>query len=203
MAHDVGSVSLWLQHVKAGRESAAWKIWDRYRHGLTGLARRKLAGRWTTVADEDDIVICAFESFLRRVREGAYGDVNDRGELWKLLVAITLNKTHKHQRDARRLKRGGSFHEQPLDGESQAAGVSVALSRLASKEAPPDLIASLADSLNLLMSRLEDPELQQVARAKLHAYTNQEIADLCQRSLPTIERRLRLIRELWKRELVE
>ena len=46
-----------------------------------------------------------------------------------------------------------------------------------------------------------DEGLQQIALLKLAAYTNEEIAVRIERSLPTVERRLRLIRAAWKQEL--
>jgi RNA polymerase sigma factor (sigma-70 family) len=197
-----GSISHWLQQLKAGRESGAWKLWHRYRPALMKLARRKLSDQSTAIADEEDIVICAFESFLRRVREGAYGQVNGRGELWKLLVTITLNKAYKHNRDSQRTKRAGPvlYRVDPVNEYEQA--VQEALSNLASRELAPDLVASISDSLTHLLSVLGDPELQQIATAKLKGYTNQEIAQLQDRSLPTIERRMRLIRDLWQQELL-
>jgi DNA-directed RNA polymerase specialized sigma24 family protein len=38
---------------------------------------------------------------------------------------------------------------------------------------------------------------------KLEGYTNREIAEKLGRSRPTIERRLRLIREIWREEFDE
>jgi DNA-directed RNA polymerase specialized sigma24 family protein len=49
---------------------------------------------------------------------------------------------------------------------------------------------------------LED-DLQQVALAKLEAYTNQEIGDRLDCSVSTVERSLRLIRKIWQREMAK
>jgi DNA-directed RNA polymerase specialized sigma24 family protein len=59
------------------------------------------------------------------------------------------------------------------------------------------------DSLTHLLSVLRDDELRGIALAKLQGRSNQYIADTIQRSVPTVERRLRLIRDTWRRELLD
>jgi DNA-directed RNA polymerase specialized sigma24 family protein len=61
----------------------------------------------------------------------------------------------------------------------------------------------LAEELQRLLDLLEDEELVQIALLKLEGCTNPEIADRVDRSLPTVERRLRLIRSTWQREFPE
>jgi DNA-directed RNA polymerase specialized sigma24 family protein len=48
-----------------------------------------------------------------------------------------------------------------------------------------------------------DNDLRAVAVAKMEDYTNQEIAQKLDCSAATIERRLRLIRSLWRRSPVK
>jgi DNA-directed RNA polymerase specialized sigma24 family protein len=50
-----------------------------------------------------------------------------------------------------------------------------------------------------LLAQLE-PELQQVALAKMDGYNNDEIARQLDCSIRTIERRLHLIRSIWERD---
>jgi DNA-directed RNA polymerase specialized sigma24 family protein len=56
----------------------------------------------------------------------------------------------------------------------------------------------MTESLSRLLELL-DPDLQQIALLKLEGRTNEEIAALISRSLPTVERRLKLIRDKWHR----
>jgi DNA-directed RNA polymerase specialized sigma24 family protein len=56
----------------------------------------------------------------------------------------------------------------------------------------------LAEELESLLARLREPALRQVAMWKLEGYTNAEIAQRQGCSLPTVERRLALIRRLLK-----
>lgn len=54
----------------------------------------------------------------------------------------------------------------------------------------------LAEEVETLLARLKTPVLRQVAVWKLEGYTNAEIADRQACSLPTVERRLAMIRKL-------
>jgi DNA-directed RNA polymerase specialized sigma24 family protein len=45
-----------------------------------------------------------------------------------------------------------------------------------------------------------DDEMRVIVLSKLDGYTNVEIAARIERSVPTIERRLRLLRERWQQE---
>ena len=65
-----GSITQWLDQVKQGDSLAVQAVWNRYYHRLIGLARKKLRDTPRRVADEDDVVIAAFDSFIRGVEAG-------------------------------------------------------------------------------------------------------------------------------------
>ena len=52
-----------------------------------------------------------------------------------------------------------------------------------------------------LLEKLGDPQLRQVAVAKMEGFSNQEIAQRLDCALRTVERRLKLIRDEWKEEI--
>ena len=63
-----GSVSCWIDDARTGCDWAAARLWERYHPQLMAVARRKLEGSSRRVADEEDVVVSAFQSFLRRSR---------------------------------------------------------------------------------------------------------------------------------------
>ena len=65
-------------------------------------------------------------------------------------------------------------------------------------ELPPEFAVILHEELNRLLAKLDDAALQHVAIAKMEGYTNAEIAQKWAVSLETIERRLKLIRRIWR-----
>src|SRR5438445_1726432 len=84
-----GSVTRWVTALKGGDAAAAQPLWERYHRQLVSLARQKLQFARRRSADEDDIVQNAFHSFFRGVSHNRFPQLNDRDNLWRLLVVIT------------------------------------------------------------------------------------------------------------------
>src|SRR5205085_8308718 len=81
-----GSVTRWVTALKGGDAAAAQPLWERYHRQLVALARRKLEASRRRVADEEDVVQSAFHSFFKGVIRGRFPQLNDRDNLWRLLV---------------------------------------------------------------------------------------------------------------------
>jgi DNA-directed RNA polymerase specialized sigma24 family protein len=189
----------WIGRLKAGDPAAARPLWERYFHRLVELAHDRLRGAPCGGADGEDVALSAFASFCRGAREGRFPDLADRGDLWGLLVTIAARKAADLIAHERRLKRGGgkvrgeSARGLPEDGGEGFAGVE-------GHEPTPELAASAAEEFRRLVALLPDEELRQIALAKLEGRTNAEIAGQIRCAIPTVERRLRLIRRLWAEE---
>ena len=69
-------------------------------------------------------------------------------------------------------------------------------------EPTPEFAAIVAENLREQLSVL-DESLAEVALLKMQGYTNREIGDRIGRSVPTIERYLRLIRTTWTNEQIQ
>ncbi|HVI85993.1 MAG TPA: ECF-type sigma factor, partial [bacterium] len=67
-------------------------------------------------------------------------------------------------------------------------------------EPTPEQAALVADECRHLFDALDDAALRAVAVAKMEGYTNEEIADRLDVSLPTIGRKLQRIRRIWEKE---
>lgn len=189
----IGSVSRWIRALKSGTDSAAQNIWDRYHARMHAVARADLGNSPRTVADEEDVVIRAFAAFLRRTRQGGYPMMRTRDDLWRLLATIIRSYAWQQCRFFGRLRRrtsNGGFQE-PEE----------ILRQLASGSPPPDVLATVSETLSVLLEHLDDPELQEVAMGRLHGLTNEEIAQNLNRSVRTIERRMDLIRHVWIRHI--
>src|SRR6516225_8063333 len=101
------SVTNWIGQIKAGNFAAAQDLWNRYFHRLVGLAREKLRGSPRRAADEEDAALSAFDSFFRGAEQGKFPRLQDRDDLWSLLVVITARKAVDLIQHERRKKRGG------------------------------------------------------------------------------------------------
>jgi DNA-directed RNA polymerase specialized sigma24 family protein len=194
-----GSVTALLEQLKGGDHEAVRLLWQRYYPRLVALARMKLQAAPRRAADEEDAALSAFNSFCSRAEQGQFPDLKDRDGLWALLVILTARKAADLVKRQQRQKRGGGRVQgdsalQPAAGDSGPGG----FDDLEGDDPTPEEAALLAEEVESLLGRLRDPALRQLAVWKLEGYTNAEIAQRQGCSLPTIERRLALIRRLLK-----
>jgi DNA-directed RNA polymerase specialized sigma24 family protein len=197
-----GSVTLWIDQLKAGARDAAQPLWQNYFRQLISRARHKLACLPRRAADEEDVALSAFDSFCRAAEEGRFPDLYDRDDLWQLLVVLTDRKACDLANYERRARRGGG---QVLDeaalNQRRPAARAAALHEILSLEPSPEFAALAAEECRRLLDVLGDGDLQQVAVRKLEGYTVAEIATQLGRVPRTVKRWLRLIRQIWQREL--
>lgn len=85
-------VSQWLQDLKEGDREAVQKIWERYFKKLVALARNKLPAKSRRAFDEEDVALSAFNSFCLGVERGRFPQLQDRNDLWRVLLVITTRK---------------------------------------------------------------------------------------------------------------
>jgi DNA-directed RNA polymerase specialized sigma24 family protein len=76
-----------------------------------------------------------------------------------------------------------------------------AFANLIGREPDPAFAMQMTEECRRLLEKLKDPELRSIVIWKMEGYTNEEIAPKVGRALPTIERRLRLIRARWGKEI--
>jgi DNA-directed RNA polymerase specialized sigma24 family protein len=186
-----GSVTNWFLALQGGNQEGAQKLWDRFSQRLLGLARKKLEDAPRRAADEEDVALSAFFSFCRGAEKGRFTQLQDRDDLWRLLVVITVRKAIDLHHHENRLKRGGPAA--PQAGAPQ-------LDDLLGREPTPELAAVMAEECGRLMSQLGDAELRSIALLKMEGYTDDEIGRQLGCARRTVQRRLRLIRQLWERE---
>jgi DNA-directed RNA polymerase specialized sigma24 family protein len=194
-----GSVTRWVGQLQGGDAAAAQKLWERYFRRLVGLARKKLLDSPRRAADEEDVALSAFASFCRNAAHGHFPRLADRGNLWQLLVTITARKALHLRRNEGRQKRGGGavLNASQVPGPSSGPVLEVVLDRQPS----PAEAALVAEECRRLLTCLGDEELRAVALWKLQGDTDAEIADKLGCVRLTVQRKLRLIRDIWAREI--
>jgi DNA-directed RNA polymerase specialized sigma24 family protein len=142
------------------------------------------------VADED-VGFSAFDSFARSIEQGRFPQLEDRDDLWHILVMLTRRKAAdqiRHEQHPRRAHR-------PVEAHGSF------LRELVSQEFDPAFAAEVAEECQVLLERLKNDELRQIAMSKLEGFTNNEIAARLKMALSTLERRLALIRKAWTSDI--
>jgi DNA-directed RNA polymerase specialized sigma24 family protein len=185
------SVTQCISALKQGDQSAAMGLWDAYFRRLVGLARSRLRAARRLIADEEDVALSAFDSFCRRAQEGRFRRLDNRNDLWQILVMITVRKAIDLCNYEGRRSRGRA-NVQSLSELNREA-----LEAIGGVEPTPELAAQLAEECERLMEQLGDCNLQSVASLKLEGYTNAEIAAKLGCVTPTVERKLARIRTKW------
>src|SRR3954451_24563191 len=106
-----GSITRCVGDLKAGDHAAAQVLWERYFDHLVRLARRRLAiaNRAGADEDEEDAALSAFDSFCAGLAGGRFPRLEDRDDLWRLLVVITARKASAQVDRRRAIKRGGDL----------------------------------------------------------------------------------------------
>lgn len=185
-----GSVTRWIAGLKAGDESAAAALLDRYFARLVAMADRRLRGR--PGGDGEQAALDAFQSFLAGVARGRFPRLDDRDDLWRLLLVLTLRKAGEHAERLDRAKRGGGRVV-----EASALGAAGGdLDALAVDGPTPELAAILAEQLERRLGGL-DPDLRRLASLRMEGFTIAEIAATIGKSEASVDRKLRRIRLAW------
>jgi RNA polymerase sigma factor (sigma-70 family) len=189
-----GSITNLIDNLRAKDPVAAGKLWENYFRRLVNLARKNLRAAPRRAADEEDVALSAFDSFIRGAEQGRFPQLDDRHDLWRILLVITQRKAidliqheGREKRDWRRV---------------QQAPESDLCADLAGREPDPALAAQLAEEYQRLLSALADERQRLIAVRKLDGYTNEQIAAQIGCALVTVERELRLIRREWKADSV-
>lgn len=190
-----GSVTHWIGDLKAGGQEAAARLWGRYFEGLVRLARSRLREVPRGEADEEDVALSAFHSLCQGAARGRFPDLQDRNNLWRLLVTITAQKALDHRRREGRLKRGG--RAAAATGAASCESSADALAQVVGREPSPEFATLVAEQYRVLLDRLGDETLRRLASWKMEGYTNEEIAQRLGCGLRTVERKLGVIRATW------
>jgi RNA polymerase sigma-70 factor (ECF subfamily) len=171
-----------LRRFQTGDDDAATALYARYANRLLALAQTKTSSNFKSRFDADDVVQSVFRSFFRRAKQGLY-DVPAGGELWQLLLVLSLNKIRRlalhHSAQKRNVR-------MTVSGEEVLPNVS----------APEE-----ATALGILQQVVDQeigelPDIQQrIVRDRIEGIEISEIARRVDRSKRTVERTLQQFRQ--------
>ncbi len=164
-----------FQRYKRGSETASVEIHTRYENRLICLARKRLLGVLQSKMDADDIAQETFATFF------AMADRNEvqwrqRGDLWRLLAGIAINKVKQQFDHYSALKRD-------LRSESRL------INPVDAFNADAEQVKQLSELVEHVLAS-EKPLVETVLKLRLAGFAFEEIAEQVGRSTRTIRRLL-------------
>jgi RNA polymerase sigma-70 factor (ECF subfamily) len=172
-----------LQYLAARDEQAAQRLFERYARRLSVLAERHISRRLAARVDGDDIVQSVFRTFFERSARGEF-QLDLTGDLWCLLVSITLAKVRRQARWHQAAKRD-IVAETPLQTGGWAEDA------LTDEPGPEDALA-LVEHMEIILQGLPDT-YSDILCMRLEGVTRTEIAQRLRISRQTVHRALKVI----------
>jgi RNA polymerase sigma factor (sigma-70 family) len=168
---------------RSGDQQAAADLFCRYAERLVEMARHRVPSKLSARLDAEDVVQSAYRSFFVAARDGRYV-LRATGDLWRLLVGITMHKLHhqirRHTADKRQAGR-----EQPVGDMEQESH---------RHATPPDEVVALADLLEQTLADFDELERRMI-ELRLQGYRLGEIATETGRCLHTVLRVVQRFRD--------
>lgn len=170
-------------------QQAAEELFRRYSDRLIALARTRLSAKVRSRIDPEDVVQSAYRSFFAGEENGRYA-IDRGGDVWLLLVAITLHKLHDQVRRHTAGKRSVD-REQNFGSEISLLGLRP---DLRSRQPSPVEALSLVEEVEQLMRAL-GPLERQMVELRLQGGNLRDIATATGRSVPTVRRVLDRVKD--------
>ena len=104
---DQSSITQWIGELRRPQRGGGKAVGAVF-SAAGGAARKKLRDAPRRVADEEDVVVNAFHSFCAGAAEGRFPRLDDRDDLWQVLVVLTARKAADQLKHQYRQKRGAA-----------------------------------------------------------------------------------------------
>lgn len=198
MSDNDGSITQRLDDFKRGNDDALRPLMERFLTRLEDLAQKKIraAGGHFAVGDGADAANSAFRMLWQGVRDERFSKLDNRADLWTVLVHLAGCKVVDMLRAEATDKRGGGKvrrESDHLDPESRSL-----FEQMLRKEPGPEQLAIFEEEIARRLAMLKEPILRQIAQLDLEDYTDQEIADRVGVHKRTVSLKLEIIRKLWR-----
>jgi RNA polymerase sigma-70 factor (ECF subfamily) len=186
-----------LERWRNGDQQAADELFGLYADRLVVLARSGLSARLKQRLDPEDVVQSAYRSFFRGASAGRF-EIKRGGDLWRLLVAITLNKLHLQVRRNQAGKRAVARERKLADSDGGRSWESQLLAR----EPSPLEAVTLTDEVEKVIRQLEPLE-RQMLELRLQGTNVERIAAVTHRTERTVRRVLEQVKNRLEARLSE
>lgn len=197
-AGDDNNLTLLFRRIQGARnDQACAELWDAVYVHVTILARKRLSALSKRIADEEDIALSAINSFVRAAESGRLSSIQNRDELWRVLITITSRKANAFQGQQLAEKRGNGHVRGDSVFESPANEARSGFDSIEDPLDPHRFVDELLGECRERIDSLPDETLRTIALRRMEGFEVNEIASELTLSVATIKRKLARIRDLW------
>lgn len=178
------------------------ELWNQYYGRLKKAVASRVGSIRRPVADDSEVALSAFQSFVERARAGQFPDLVDEDAMWRLLRTIAIRKANDLRKHLRAKKRGGDraiLSQADLESDDERG---VRLDRIVASLDSPSLDVEVADLFNALMAKLPDDRHRNAILLKLQGAPVVVIAECLATSTRSVQRILKQIQQQWQAELL-
>ena len=200
MADD--EITLFLKDSQGIGEEGAQAIWESYLPKLMRVIESKLRNSSKRIIDSDDIAQNAMLSLFRGLKEHKFDSLENRDELWALLIIITARKVTRERRREMAEKRGrGTTRGESAFIVAGRIDDCYGINQVLDENQMPESASRVLKTYEELLPQISDQKTRNTAMLRMEGYTNPEIAEKMKCSVVRVEQRISKIRKVWKREL--
>jgi RNA polymerase sigma-70 factor (ECF subfamily) len=168
---------------QSGVPDDADQLFARYARRLTRLAAGQLSPALAGRLDAEDVIQSVFRTFFRRSDRGEF-TIDSSGQLWQLLVKITLMKARAKGRYHTASKRAATAEARGDANDWLPAALD--------HEPGPEDVVALVDQIEVLLHGLP-PFYRQLLELRLSGHPVAEVAEQLNLSRQTIYRALKVL----------
>lgn len=197
-----GSVTRWITEMRQGDPDAVRRLVERYFGKLRKLSQERIQRGTPILEDGEDIAIQVLTSVCKKVEQGKYPDLQNRDDLWYLMIFIA----HRMVIDRRRSRKKHSLQtpgeeelspkEQTLEGALET--IDNEMDSFIAEDSESDFqLLEIIDCWQEMIRQIKDPVAKEVAKLKLEGHSNREIAEILRIVPRTVERKSQIIEQRW------
>lgn len=193
------SVTEWITQLRNGHSSACDKLWPFYLKRLTAIIAKKLETSRKGVSDEEDVLIETCEICFRKIKEGNYPNIASRHDLWRLLTKIATRKAIDQIRKSKKGVDKITSHATQTVHTQESSFELNQIDNFPGGEPTPEFAAMVADESRYRLSQVPT-KMSEVVKLRMQGFTLKEISEKTGISLPTVQRYLNFVREVWSQD---